>query len=173
MSTLEAPWDLEITGPFDRRLFLGIDPGMNGGLSIVDRCGIIVDATPMPDTERDIADYFKEFAPRIHMAHIEAVHSMPKQGIASAFKFGMGLGGLRMALVAFSIPFEAVTPQVWQRRIGTLLSGRTLTSGKTAKKNGTKARAQELFPGHKITHKIADSLLIAEDCRRITLHGKA
>lgn len=169
---LENSW--ELTGlPAKRELFLGIDPGQSGGFAILESAGVVIDVTPMPDTEADIAAYLREFGMSIRMAYIEAVHSMPKQGIASAFKFGCGYGGLRMALVCLRIPFESVTPGSWQKRLGAIVHGRTLNSSKTAKKNGTKARAQELFPGRKITHATADALLIAEDCRRCVLHGKA
>lgn len=34
-------------------------------------------------------------------------------------------------------------------------------------KNITKQRAQQLFPSAKVTHKIADALLLAEYCRRV------
>jgi hypothetical protein len=151
----------------DRTLFLGVDPGASGGLAILDSSGAVVDVSPMPETERDVSTYAAEFAPRIRMAAIEQVHSMPGQGVSSSFKFGMSYGGLRMALIAHGVPFEAVSPGAWQRAMGCLVKGRADASDrKTAKKNGTKARAQELFPGQRITHATADALLIAEHCRR-------
>lgn len=54
-------------------------------------------------------------------------------------------------------------PGVWQKpfRLPTQKK-----AGNTAKKNTHKARAQELFPGLKITHAVADALLIAEYGRR-------
>jgi crossover junction endodeoxyribonuclease RuvC len=144
-----------------RDLFLGIDPGASGGIAILDEGGGIVVCEPMPATERDIADMVGEFAPRIHMAVIEAVHSMPGQGVSSSFKFGMSYGGLRMVLVSLRVPFEAVAPQAWQRSLHCLSQG---------DKNKTKARAQELFPGQRVTHAVADALLLGEFCRRI--HGR-
>jgi hypothetical protein len=57
-----------------------------------------------------------------------------------------------MAIVAAGIPFETVTPQKWQKTLGCLTKG---------DKNVSKRKAQELFPDIKITHAIADSLLIA------------
>jgi crossover junction endodeoxyribonuclease RuvC len=146
----------------ERDLYMGIDPGASGGLALVNRPGLVVDVTKMPETESDIADYFLEFAPRIRMAYIEAVHSMPKQGVSSSFKFGMSYGALRMALFACKIPFETVTPQRWQKAMFCMSGG---------DKNVTKARAQALFPGQKITHAVADALLIAEHRRRVSLHG--
>ena len=46
----------------------------------------------------------------------------------------------------------------WQKYLGCLTKG---------DKNVSKAKAQELFPDLKITHAIADSLLIAEYGRRV------
>ena len=73
-------------------------------------------------------------------------------GVKSAFTFGNGYGHLEMALTAAGIPFERVRPQVWQKEMGCLTKG---------DKNVSKRKAQELFPGTKVTHAIADSMLIA------------
>ena len=88
---------------------------------------------------------------------------MPKQGVASTFKFGRSYGNLEAFLIAAEIPFERVVPSVWQREFG-LISKKGET--KTAKKNRHKAKAQELFPSVKVTHAVADALLIAEWHRR-------
>lgn len=138
-------------------LSLGIDPGQSGGLSILDRVGNVVMVAPMPDTEKDLSDMVQEFAPRIRMAMIEAVHSMPGQGVSSSFKFGMSYGALRMVLIAHGVPFESITPRQWQKAMHCLSGGN---------KNVTKAKAQELFPEQKVTHAVADALLISEFCRR-------
>jgi Holliday junction resolvasome RuvABC endonuclease subunit len=90
-------------------------------------------------------------------AFIEQVHSSPQMGVKSAFTFGQGYGHLEMALTAANIPFERVRPQKWQQAMGCMTKG---------DKNVSKRRAQELFPSLKITHAIADCLLIAEFGRR-------
>ncbi len=150
----------------ERNLYCGVDPGGSGGLAILDETGAVVDVTPMPDTERDVSDYFREFAPRIKMAAIESVHSFPGNGSSSMFKFGMSFGALRMALVAHNIPFEFVSPGSWQKPFGLIESGRKATDSNTEKKNKHKARCQELFPFQRVTHATADAVLIAEFCRR-------
>lgn len=83
---------------------------------------------------------------------------------SAAFKFGQSYGGLRMALVAAGIPFEEVTPQVWQRKMG--VTPRRKDESKTAWKNRLKAKAQQLYPGVKVTLATADALLLVEYCRR-------
>jgi hypothetical protein len=60
--------------------------------------------------------------------------------------------------MAAGIPYDLVLPVKWQ----TAMSCRT-----KGDKNVSKARAQQLFPDVKVTHAIADALLIAEFCRRV------
>ncbi len=65
-----------------------------------------------------------------------------------------------MALVAAGIAFDEVTPQRWQKMLGCRSKG---------DKNVTKRRAQDLFPQVRVTHALADALLLAEYCRRVKL----
>lgn len=141
------------------KAFLGLDPGASGGISIIAN-GHPTYSVKMPDTERDILETIlglKRWMDLEVVAALEQVHSMPGQGVASSFKFGMGYGGLKMALIAAGIPFRNVTPQTWQKALQCLTKG---------DKNVSKRRAQELFPSIKVNHYIADSLLIAEWLRR-------
>lgn len=138
--------------------FIGVDPGMSGGIAWI-RDGKAC-AVKMPETHRDILDIFMEIRREGPcFAVLEKVHSMPGQGVASAFTFGKGYGGLEMALTAAEIPFDHVTPQKWQKTMQCLTGGN---------KNISKARCQELFPSIKATHAISDALLIAEFNRRTT-----
>lgn len=139
-------------------LFMGVDPGASGGIAIVDHEGRLVFVTKMPDTERDI---YQAISNDVDYTYIEKVHSFPGQGVSSTFKFGVSYGGLRMALIAAGLRFETVTPQRWQA---------TLQCRTAGNKNITKRRAQELFPDMKVTHAIADALLIAEYARRVRVN---
>lgn len=135
---------------------LGIDPGQGGGLAVVGKD--FACAWKMPETERDLLDTLEDVKTfGVTTAYLEFVRSSPQMGVVSAFKFGQGYGGLRMACIASGLRLEEVTPQKWQ------LAMRCRTKGD---KNVSKRRAQELFPGEKVTHAIADALLIAEYGRR-------
>ncbi|MEK9735756.1 MAG: hypothetical protein VW239_00370 [Candidatus Nanopelagicales bacterium] len=144
-------------------IFLGIDPGASGGIAWLSSFSEEARAHKFPDTERDAYEVFLMAladAGRNNLstfAIIERVHSMPKQGVVSSFKFGQSYGFLRGCLIALEIPFEEATPQSWQKAIGCLSRG---------DKNVTKAKAQQLFPGRRITHATADALLLAEYARR-------
>jgi len=155
----------------NRKTFIGIDPGMNGGLVAI--CQGSLDVVSMPKTERDTWDWFRYFD-NTCFALIEKVHSMPKQGVASSFKFGMNYGYLRACLVAAQIPFEEVTPQVWQK--GLSIPSRKKTESKSQFKNKLLQKAQQLFPAFPLWEEprskgrqlaVCDALLIAEYCRRI------
>jgi hypothetical protein len=138
------------------KTIIGIDPGKSGGIAW------ITDGKPcvekMPDTLQDLWELIVSISMNagiggmdIH-AYIEQVHSSPQMGVKSAFTFGNGFGHLEMALTAAGIPFTRIRPQVWQKKLGCMTKGN---------KNITKQKAQELFPSIKVTHAIADALLIA------------
>lgn len=140
--------------------FIGIDPGGSGGIAIIaDRW---TRAVKMPGTPRDILEAVLSVDTSEAFAMLETVHAMPKQGVSSTFKFGANYGQLQMALAASGVRWEEVRPQRWQREFGLILPKLSVTE----KKNAHKARAQQLFPDAKVTHAIADALLIAEYCRR-------
>ena len=139
-------------------IFLGIDPGKSGALALVDGGGGVVDYVKLNETAHDVSDWLRAHAGTITAAQIERVHAMPRQGVSSSFKFGESFGFCLGLLVCHRIPFEHVTPAKWQRALGCRTGG---------DKRISKARAQELWPSIKITHAIADALLIAEHTRRI------
>jgi hypothetical protein len=145
------------------KCYVGIDPGKSGGLVCLDRRYKVVALDPMPTTERDIWGWFQDLPVDV-VAIIEKVHSMPMDSGRSMFTFGTGYGGLRMALTAAGVPFQAVPSRTWQKALS--ISSRKKSESKTQWKNRLKARAQELFHNEYVTLKTADALLIATYCRR-------
>ena len=150
------PGMMELKGEGEGMNFLGLDPGVSGGIALITDDATVV--YKMPETETDILDTLRGCADhRPLFAYLEAVHAMPKQGVSSTFKLGMQYGMLRAFLLALAIPFETVSPGVWQRALGCLSKG---------DKNVTKRKAQELHPQIKVTHATADALLITDYGRR-------
>lgn len=148
-------------------IYLGIDPGIGGGIAALDETGQPLKVQKMPETDADILEAFRwavalcerSDGDKTHpRAVLERVSTSPQMGVVSAGTFMGGYRALRMALVACGIPFDEATPQKWQRAMQCLTKG---------EKNVSKKRAQELFPGVKCTHAISDALLIAEFCRRL------
>lgn len=162
-----------------KKVFLGIDPGQRGGLVAIRREGI--DAIPMPDSERDIWNWFSTWGALVEqgshevVAVIEDVHSMPQQSAQSGFTFGWGYGGLRMAMIACHISFQEISPRVWQK--GLKIGGKKKGEKPLAWKNRLRVIAQQWFPKLPIWSEpkskgrqlaISDALLICEFCRRKT-----
>ena len=146
------------------KLWLGIDPGKSGGIAFIPEAGEPW-AVSMPDTAKDLWECLQSAKLKMIQdsdctAVLERVRSSPQMGVTSSFTFGRGYGQLEMALLAAGIRYEDVTPQKWQKFLGCLTGG---------DKNVSKSRAQQLFPSIKVTHAIADSLLIAEYARRNNL----
>lgn len=146
------------------RLIIGIDPGVSGGIAVsgfMDGSATCeMETHKMPDTERDLWELLAMYDGAT--AFIEKVNAGPKMGSSAAFKFGRGCGLLHMALIAAGIRIEYVSPQKWQKQFGLISKGRGLGQDDTSKKNRNKAKAQELHPELKITHAIADAILICE-----------
>lgn len=148
-------------------IFLGIDPGKSGGIAALKASGEVLKTAKMPVTESDLLGFF-EWATHVDNGYdlvieparavLELVRATPQMGVVSAFTFGKGYGAIRMALASAGIPFDEVTPPVWQRVMQCRTHG---------DKNISKRRAQELFPTLTITHALADALLLAEYARRM------
>jgi|TARA_R110002110_G_scaffold80234_4_gene209109 hypothetical protein len=145
------------------KYFMGLDPGKSGGIALISEDGEQAIAQKVTDSERDLWLFFKEYSSEVQFAKLELVHSSPQMGVRSAFSFGGSYGFLRGILIASEIPFDEVRPQKWMKHLSCLTGG---------DKNVTKRKAQQLFPKLKITHAVADALLIAEYCRQIRLGSK-
>lgn len=139
-------------------IYFGIDPGKSGAISAIwDDGQPFVSSCKLSDTEADIVDWLRGFDLTDAMATIERVSSSPQMGVVSSFTFGRSYGFLRGLLTGLKIPYEEVAPVTWQKVMNARSKGN---------KNITKERAQQLWPHLKITHANADSLLLAEYCRR-------
>jgi hypothetical protein len=148
-------------------LYVGIDPGVTGGIAIIDHLGLAIRAIKMPETRQGVLEAL-ELPPSAQVrAVLEKVNAgvfghgkVGKMGVVSAFTFGGQCERVAMALHVTRIPFDQVLPAAWQGALGCRSGG---------DKNITKRRAIELFPTVKVTHAIADALLLAEYCRRCYL----
>jgi crossover junction endodeoxyribonuclease RuvC len=117
---------------------IAIDPGQKGGIAI-HWSGVTI-AKPMPLAGKtidlpEIADIIRSSPPDI--AVLEKVSSMPKQGVASTFTFGMNYGQLQGLLTGMGIPFELVTPQAWKK---------LLLAGTPKDKDAAIAYCRRVFP---------------------------
>ena len=144
----------------EAKMILGIDPGLDGGIAILDgnaielletiptekKTGFIkrqVDAQKLSNILRVYPDL---------ICYLERVASRPGQGVGSVFSFGDTYGTIRGVLGALNIPTYTISPQAWKKEL------------KISSKEDSLKASQDLFSGLKFRkkdHNIAEALLIA------------
>lgn len=131
-------------------LILGIDPGMKGGIGWFCTATGDYSCFPMPDTRKQLYDQLKALKNKygVITAAVEAVHSMPKQGVASTFKFGKGYGEVLGILTALNAQIIEPTPQAWKK---------TVLAGTDKSKDSAIQVAENLYP---------DIELVPKGCRK-------
>jgi crossover junction endodeoxyribonuclease RuvC len=146
--------------------WIGIDPGLDGAIAVICDAGITLLDTPTVSTgkrrEMDLYAIVRLLkgltCSQDALVSIEAVHSMPRQGVASTFAFGKGFGMWLGVLAALNIPHQAVAPQTWKKIM-------LRDAGK--EKDASRVKAMQLFPqvadqlSRKKDHGRADALLLA------------
>ena len=150
----------------------GIDPGASGGFALIRGKEVIYE--PMPETPLEIkAALLRMFLDADYIL-LEKVHSSPQMGVASAFTFGKGYGGLELGLAFLEVPHNLVTPQTWQGGLG--IPKATPHAPQSEHKEKLRATAQRIFPKLPIWDKpktlglqrsICDALLIAHYCSQM------
>tara|TARA_R110000824_G_scaffold261284_1_gene449881 strand:+ start:130 stop:630 length:501 start_codon:yes stop_codon:yes gene_type:complete len=158
-----------------RKRVIGIDPGITGGIVVLNEEGDIVQALRTPIyIEKSKKHYdvpgMREILMRAAkeggqpLAGIEKVGTLPRDGRVGAFNFGVGYGLWLGLLSGLYISYMEITPQGWQSR---MLAG--LPKGPQIKASAVRA-SKSLFPhipiGVKADWGIADAALIAEYARR-------
>lgn len=158
------------------RICVGIDPGLDGAVCLLyDNGHAELDDTPTLNvgrgkvTKRDYA--IPEMVRLLRRLQgddvavaLEAVHSMPGQGVASTFTFGVGFGVWQGILAALGLPYDLVPPQRWKK---------TMMDGMGQDKDASRLRALQLFPHmceelrRKKDNGRAEALLLAEYRRRL------
>ena len=161
------------------KFIIGIDPGKNGGIVMLDEDGEVMSCAKMPETPLDLynhlvgltvhaALYGSQMSNPMVYVYIEKVGGIPGQGASSAFSFGRGCGHLEMALLALKLRTNYITPQKWQKmyQVGSSSITKSTAAEKKEHKLKLKAKAQLLFPNAKVTNATCDALLIAEFGRK-------
>lgn len=145
-------------------IYIGVDPGMRGGWTIMWPGGEI-ETHPWDDKQ------FIESMEDVGCAGsecrcaVEKVGAMPKQGLGSTFKFGEEYGMIQGILKGLHIPYQTVPPQTWKKEFSLLHQDK----GKSIE------TAQRLFPevnflpterSRKPSDGMCESALICEWARR-------
>jgi crossover junction endodeoxyribonuclease RuvC len=103
--------------------FLGVDPGISGGLAVVEitdeAAPVLVECIDIPvigtsAKERIDAIAIREWVSKhdIQHAYIERAQAMPGQGASSGFKYGRAVGSIEAVISCCAIPLTIVEPSI-------------------------------------------------------------
>lgn len=107
---------------------LGVDPGLSGALALLDtETGKLDEVIDMPLRTIRKKEWLDLYAlamwldvrrSGIRKCVVEEVHSMPKQGVVSTFRFGYATGAVTGAITANMIPTALAPPAIWKMQMG-------------------------------------------------------
>lgn len=146
-------------------MYMGIDPGFSGAWGLIDHHGKYQSCGDMLHNDKHILSraVIAEMSQAVDRQDVqiivEAVHSMPRQGVSTTFKFGMAYGAAIAIAERFNCPWHLVTPQKWKKLLNL-----------DSDKNNSLELARSLWPNAPLSRKKdngrAEALLLAEYLRR-------
>ena len=158
---------------------LGVDPGIHGGLAILEimdgAAPQLLEAIDIPTIgtgakERvnvhAVQEWVLQHGPQF--GFVERGQAMPRQGASSGFKFGRSVGAIEATIALCNVPLEIIEPSMWKRALR--LPGRD--------KEQARQKALAIFPqaaallARKKDHQRAEAMLIALYGARTVLHAK-
>lgn len=130
------------------KTIIGIDPGMNGAISLYDGTELLVWDMPTYEITKNGGKRKKVNIAGLNeilttcmtmsiisMVYIEQVSAQPGNGAASAFTYGFGAGVLEAVVQCNKLPFTYVLPQVWKKALSV-----------PKDKDAARQRASQLLP---------------------------
>lgn len=152
------------------RIFVGVDPGLDGAVAVVGLDKPLVwDLPTLVVGDRRhyhvplLIDNFELVRQPEMLVGIESIHAMPKNGSIANHSMGYAKGLLEGIVATLHLPYEMVAPTAWKK---------AMMAGCSKEKDASRAVAMRLFPetadqlSRKKDHGRADALLIAEFLRR-------
>ena len=154
---------------------IGIDPGLSGGIAILDDLKIF-DMFDMPimsegkknknqlNSAQLVNIIKKNIISEETFVIVEQVSAMPGQGVTSMFNFGQTFGSIKGICAALNLPIFYVRPTKWKKHFELINSS----------KDASRTKAIEMYPSisDRLSRKKdvnkADAILIARyfrDCR--------
>ena len=157
-------------------IYIGIDPGLDGGIAVLMHRTQSVYKTPViGGKDYDIGAMRKILATLKDLDSIFVVIenqiSMPGQGLTSTLQTGKGFGIWLGLLAGLGLPYQVIGAKQWQTKLFTGVKGTLDTKAKS------EVIAKRLFPdvdfrkserATKANDGLTDAILIAEYGRRIS-----
>jgi hypothetical protein len=151
--------------------FLGIDPGLKGGLVLISEEGKIVDFMPTPLRKDGLIDHdaiYKFIAPIANL-HVYLERAVAfGMGRTSAFNYGRGFAAIEIAIELTGNRINYVYPQVWTRLLhqGEVKCGEPKAVSLKVARRLFNIRKFPVSRRGKVHDGLIDALLIAEYGRR-------
>ena len=126
---------------------IGIDPGLSGGIAILDDLKIfdIFDMPIMPEGKKNKNQLNSAQLVSIIKEHlivgetfviVEQVGAMPGQGVTSMFNFGQTFGSIKGICAALNLPIFYVRPAKWKKHFELINSS----------KDSSRTKVIEMYP---------------------------
>ena len=155
------------------KLFIGIDPGMNGGITFITKEMDTEQMKPFrcPRESKEMAEILqvgiKQFETKDVILFVEHVWSFPGDGRVGAFRFGYNYGLWKGMASAFGIDVYNIPPRKW-------MYSYDMPSKMQSKERKRWLRnvAETLYPNVKITFNTSDSVLIAHYAMDCFINGE-
>ena len=150
-----------------KTIFIGIDPGKNGGIAVIDTYEKVLQTIPYSDEA--LLDLFEKISrmyddARFSVCCLEKVGARPGQGVVSMFSFGQSVGYIKGVLEAFKIPYQEISPQKWKKEFG--LNSEKAASAEVCRKLFPDVNLLASSRCKKPHDGMAEALLMAEYARR-------
>ena len=127
---------------------IGIDPGLNGAIAVLQNNKIIEihDIPVMTDGKKNkrqlnsaqlvklLKDNFQDETDTVVI--VEQVNAMPGQGVTSMFNFGQTFGAIKGICAALNLPIFFVRPAKWKKHFDLINSS----------KDASRTKAIEMYP---------------------------
>ena len=149
-------------------LIFAFDPGKTGAWAVIDHhsdyqgCGDMIHDNNLINTEKIWDEICSARNGHDCLIVVEAVHSMPRDGVRQAFSFGASYGAVLGLAQRFKAPLTLVPPSKWK-----------LDMQLTSDKNLSLEMARQLWPTAPLTRKKdngrAEALLMAEWLRKLEI----
>lgn len=154
----------------ERRIYIGIDPGLSGAVAFIDEYGaLVIHDTPTAVVKGTRREYLTPQMAALltgveGKAALEQGIPMPRQASNTTYLMGKGGGLWEGILAASGIPYDLVPPQKWKKAMGI---------PPKSDKGASRALAARLFPAYSsLFARVkddgrAEAALLAEYRRRI------
>lgn len=152
-------------------IYIGIDPGQDGGFAIIRNDSITCQAWDggcFVDAIRKAKQEMKHVLDTVVV--VEKVGAMPKQGVSSTFTFGKSAGFIEGVLTALEMPHQLVPPKEWKKEFG--LNSDKAKSIEVCKRLFPNVNLKRTERCKKDHDGMAEALLMAEYGRRLYGRGK-